>query len=340
MPFLPMRPFRVGLPFADPAFQKRIRETDIKLIHSHAPFVTGLMARRMARRRGIPHVTTFHSKYHEDFKRVVHSEALVRPMLKRLVAFYESADWVWAPNTSTTETLRSYGYHGRIDIVPSGTDMTAPTAEQFARYRAAGWDLLKARASRDFKLEGFAEAPIFMFVGQHRWEKNLNLIVRALAELQRRNVDFRAIFVGTGYAAEPLRREVNRRRLTSKVSFVGVVVDRERIKGLYALADLFLFPSLYDTVGLVVREAAAFGVPSVLVRGSSATEGIEDGREAFFTDNTPVAMADLLTELAADRERVRRVGEEARRRLDLSWRTIVERVYEKYREILESWSPP
>ena len=337
IPFLPMRPFRVGLPFLDRSFQRRLQATEMTLIHSHAPFVTGLMARRVARERGIPHITTFHSKYHEDFKRVVQSDTLVRPMLKRLVAFYESADAVWAPNESTTETLRSYGYRGRIDIVPSGTDMSAPTAEEFARYRSAGWELLRARAASDFRLEGFFEAPVFMFVGQHRWEKNLNLIVQSLGELHRRGVDFRALFVGTGYAVDAIRREVNRRQLASKVAFVGVVVDRERIKGLYALADLFLFPSLYDTVGLVVREAAAFGVPSVLVRGSSATEGIQDDREAFFTDNEPGAMADLLTELAHDRERVRRVGHEARGRLDLSWRTIVEQVYEKYREILDAW---
>lgn len=120
------------------------------------------------------------------------------------------------------------------------------------------------------------------------------------------------------------------------MSFVGVVVERERIKGIYALSDLFLFPSLYDTVGLVVREAAAFGVPSVLVRGSSATEGIENGREAFFTENDAADMAQLLESLSRDMSRVRRAGREAAARLDLSWRTIVGQVHEKYRDMIRS----
>jgi glycosyltransferase involved in cell wall biosynthesis len=190
---------------------------------------------------------------------------------------------------------------------------------------------------KNFELDGFDTAPVFLFVGQHRWEKNLDLIVKALDALNKRGTDFRALFVGTGYAADALKLETWWLGLSPKVSFLGMVVDRERIKGLYALADVFLFPSLYDTVGLVVREAAAFGVPSILVRGSSATEGIVDGREAFFTENRPESMADLLAELAGDMERVRRVGEEARRRLDLSWRTIVGKVYEKYQRILHDW---
>ena len=339
MPFLPMRPFRVGLPFLDPTFQRQLDSINFKLIHSHAPFVTGLMARKIALERGVPHISTFHSKYHEDFRRVFRSRTIVKELLKQVVAFFESADAVWAPNKSTAQTLWSYGYQGEIDIVPSGTDMSAPTPEELEQYRAAGWELFKSRVPAKFRLEGFDRAPVFLFVGQHRWEKNLDLIIETLDQLNRRGADFRMIFVGTGYASDQLRREVQRRELEEKVAFVGVVVDRERIKGLYALADLFLFPSLYDTVGLVVREAAAFGVPSVLVKGSSATEGIEDGREAFFTGNSAGEMADLLGELTKNMDRIRRVGEEARRRLDLSWRTIVSQVHQKYEAILADWSP-
>jgi 1,2-diacylglycerol 3-alpha-glucosyltransferase len=337
VPFLPMRPFRIGLPFLDQDFKEQIETVNFRLIHSHCPFVTGLMARKTARERGVPHVSTFHSKYHEDFLRVFKSKQVVKQLLKQVVSFYESADAVWTPNTSTAETLRSYGYRGEIDVVSSGTDMSSPTEAQMKHYKVAGWELLKDRVDKSFELDGFDQAPVFLFVGQHRWEKNLELIVKALDALNKRGRDFRALFVGTGYAVDALRLETWWHGLSPKVSFLGMVVDRERIKGLYALADIFLFPSLYDTVGLVVREAAAFGVPSILVRGSSATEGIVDGREAFFTDNRPEAMADLLGGLADDLPRVRRVGEEARQRLDLSWRTIVGRVYEKYQRILHDW---
>lgn len=338
LPFLPMRPFRLGLPVLDRDFQRQLDTMQFSIIHSHCPFVTGLMALRLARERGIPHVTTFHSKYHEDFLRVAKSRALVRQMLKFLVAFYDRADAVWAPNTPTARTLRSYGFTGPIDVVPSGTDMSAPDDDEMAHYRREGMTLLRQRVPADFDLSRLEELPVFLFVGQHRWEKNLELIIHSLDALNRRGVEFRAFFVGTGYAADALRRLTQRRGLSDKVSFVGVVVERERIKGLYALSDLFLFPSLYDTVGLVVREAAAFGVPSVLVRGSSATEGIEDGREAFFTENDATGMAALLESLSGDMERVRRVGREARNRLDLSWRTIVGQVHEKYREIIRSHS--
>lgn len=43
-------------------------------------------------------------------------------------------------------------------------------------------------------------------------------------------------------------------------------MEREILKRYYVAADLFLFPSLYDNAPLVIREAAALGTPSVLIR--------------------------------------------------------------------------
>lgn len=58
--------------------------------------------------------------------------------------------------------------------------------------------------------------------------------------------------------------------------FLGPVYDRDVIRAWYCRSDLFLFPSEFDTNGLVVREAAACGLGSVLVEGSCAAEGIVD----------------------------------------------------------------
>lgn len=66
--------------------------------------------------------------------------------------------------------------------------------------------------------------------------------------------------------------------------FTSPQYDRSVIRAWYCRGDLFLFPSTFDTNGLVVREAAACELASVLVRGSCAAEDITDGRNGFLIE--------------------------------------------------------
>ena len=70
--------------------------------------------------------------------------------------------------------------------------------------------------------------------------------------------------------------------------------DREIVRAWYTRADLLLFPSTFDTNGLVVREAAACGLGSLLVRGSCAAEGITDGRNGILIEENAASLAAVL----------------------------------------------
>lgn len=73
--------------------------------------------------------------------------------------------------------------------------------------------------------------------------------------------------------------------------FTGAIYDREELRVYYTAGDLFIFPSLYDTNGIVVREAAACGVASVMIKGSCAAEGITHMRTGILTEDDPQAIA-------------------------------------------------
>ena len=88
-------------------------------------------------------------------------------------------------------------------------------------------------------------------------------------------------------------------RSPGKCIFTGPVYDRDALRAWNTRADLFLFPSTFDTNGLVVREAAACGLASVLIEGSCAAEGITDGRNGFIIEETPEALAALLQKMPA-----------------------------------------
>lgn len=322
-----MKPFRLGMPWLDRRFMGKLRNARFDLVHTHCPFVSGRLARGASRRARVPMVATFHSKYRDDFRSATGSPSLTEIGVRYVVAFYSRASQVWAPNRATASTLRDYGYTGPVEIVPNGTDLEVPSSSEKSR--------LAERGRAALKLEG-TSVPIYLFVGQHRWDKNVELIFRALGLLNRRGSNFHMVFAGTGYAEKAMQRMCRAEGLSDNVTFLGLVLERERLKELYAAARLLLFPSLYDNAPLVMREAAGFAVPTVLVRGASAAEGVIDKQSGFLTENRPEAMAELLARLARRPEESERVGRGAQRDIYLHWRDVVDEVYRRYEDLVST----
>ena len=116
-------PYRYGFPSLDFKFQKQVAAQNFEILHAHCPFSSGDFALKTARRMGIPLVATFHSKYRDDFERVIPNKALVDYLVGKVVKFYESVDEVWVPQASVGETLREYGYKGTYEVVDNGTEL-------------------------------------------------------------------------------------------------------------------------------------------------------------------------------------------------------------------------
>lgn len=317
-------PYVTGIAELDPAFLARITKISFKIVHAHCPFASGLAALRIARLQKIPLVATFHSKYRDDFERVL-PKAAVELVMKGIVDFYEKADLVWVPQESVKEVIRDYGYKGEVEVMDNGSDLVADYPESF---------FAEARRRVGVGPDEF----VLLFVGQHIWEKNPRLIIEALALLP--DLPFRMFFAGNGYAAHAMRQLVSEKGLDDKVTFLGTIMDRRRLTDYYAAADLFLFPSLYDNAPLVVREAAALHTPAVMARGSTASAILTDGYNGFLTDNDAGALAALLRKLAADPGLVRKAGDAASRTIVRSWEDCVDEVLRRYNELLRSRGLP
>ena len=143
------------------------------------------------------------------------------------------------------------------------------------------------------------------------------------------------IFVGSGPDAEELQARVTELGLSGKVIFTGAIYDRNELRAWNTQADLFLFPSTYDTNGLVVREAAACGIASVLIRGSCAAEGITDLHNGYLIDENPQDMARCLREACKDMDRVHQVGQNAMDEIYLSWESAVHQAVDRYGDVIE-----
>lgn len=315
-------PYRAGIALFDIPFQKELKRTRFDLVHAHCPFSSGRIALKMARDRGIPVVATFHSKFYDDFKEALKSEAVSRLLLKNVIGFFERVDVVWTVNHSTAQTLREYGFQGNVEVVENGTD--------FFGAEEGGLDWIReerTQRSKDRTLE-------FLFVGQHIWHKNLRLLIQALGHAKKLGVRFRMTMVGEGNASQEIRQLVEQLGMSQDFHFTGRLTDRSTLRELYAQADLFLFPSVYDNAPLVVREAASMGCPSILVRGSNAAENVMDGVNGFLAPNEEFGFAAAIQAAVSDTDRLMRAGMQAGNSLVRSWESIVDEVAGRYAEIV------
>ena len=322
IPFRP--PYRYGLPFLDFRFMQQWRQMNFDLVHAHCPFTTGSLAYKISRRQQIPLVATFHSKYRQDFEHNVRCKSIVDAMVKHIIRFYEKADEVWIPLPAVEETLREYGYKGHVEVVENGNDFYASKAQ-----------VAVMRGAMREELGILPEETMLLYVGQHTWEKNISFILESLAQIKDKPFHF--FMVGTGYAVHAIRALIVQLGLSHRVTLLGCIHDRERLKRIYAAADLFLFPSLYDTCGLVVRESAAMHTPSVLLRESTAATAIADGENGFLTHNDPTDFAEQITYLMNHPEEMRRVGDRASKTISRSWESIIEEVALRYRDLKASY---
>ncbi|GEM_PF-37542 len=262
--------------------------------------------------RSIPAVLTVHDFVQERFPASMQRlnwlilKSLARPSWKRADAFLTGS-------VHSRDRLRKRVGPGReIRVVPHGPmDLPEPPAPRKAR----------ARVEARF---GIRE-PYLLYVGTLEPRKNLRTLVDALVLLEKEGPLDRQIVLagGEGWKSGDLPTAVERANLASRVVFTGAVTDEE-LANLYAGADLFVYPSLYEGFGLPVLEAMAMGVPVVSSRAPSLPEVVGEAG-ALFDPRNPADLASTLRLLLDDPGKRARMARAGRRRAKaFSWKRAAE----------------
>lgn len=310
-----------GIPIADPHYDARAARIPLDIVHAHSPFAAGQDALRLARHRGIPIIGEFHSRYYDDFYRLTRAEMLANIGVRFIVTFYEHCDEVWTVSQSSAETLADYGYHGSVRVIENGTPDVMPS------------EVNRTLAKTTFCLP---EDHILLYCGQIDRKKNIRCILRACALLKRKGERFTLVLAGQGPDARALESEAEELGILENTVFTGHITNDSLLYGLYEAADLFLFPSLYDTSGMVVREAAAMETPSVVVRGSAAAEPIIDGENGYLCPDSPEGLCAVIERAFSNREENSAIGKAARKTIYTSWSSIIDKALERYAALTES----
>lgn len=319
MPMLIEKEYMLGLPEIAFRAAHLLESLPLDLVHAHCPFASGTLALMTARKMDIPLVATFHSKYADDFAQRLKAENAGKIAAWYTAKFYAQADEVWTVNKSTAQTLMEYGYRGPVTVMPNGCDFLP---------------MERTRANRQKVLQQhrLPDRPLLLFVGRLVEQKNVSLLLQALGMIK--HVDCSLMLVGDGENMPAYVKLASEMGVADRVRFTGPIRDRDALQKIYAAADLFTLPSVYDTDGLVKREAAACGCPSALIEGSNAAEGIVDGVNGFTSGLDTAAYAAMLEKVLANPDLLRSAGDAACKTVYISWEQVVDRVAEEYKRII------
>ena len=316
--------YRVGVPF-DPESLVRLRKKKFDLMHIHAPFASSVLVSTLNHHPRVPTVLTYHTRFDIDIEKRVPAAPLRKLAMEFLSRNVHAVDEIWVVTERCGKALRDIGYEGSYRLMENGTDFPKGVA-------------LKEKTDALREQYGLREdVPVFMFVGRLMWYKNIRIILDSLKILHEGGQDFRAFIIGEGYDAPEIETYSNDCGLADKVIFTGPIRDREYLRTFFSVCDLFLFPSTYDTCGIVVKEAAACDCPSLLVEGSCAAEGVVHNVSGFLAEENAVSCASVMAAAIRDRAQLKQVGRCAGEQLYLSWDEAVDRAYARYQEILQKY---
>jgi len=273
--FKPYPDYRIALfNFFSPL--KLVKEKKIDVIHSHGIATTGLAAIQTSQKLGIPAFATFHTIVPEAVHYISKDEKvknlLSRAAWKYLRWYYSHYKQVFVPSNFVKKMLAAHNIHNTT-LLPSGIDTR--------KFSEKNTDPKLIR--KKFNIP--KSSPVILHTGRVALEKGLDLLIESAQSIL--NIMPKSVFliVGKGPAENNYKDLVAKKGLEKHFIFTGYVPE-DLLLSAYATADALVFPSVFDTQGLVVLEAMGMGTPAVVRKNSAASEMIEDGVDGFvFSDH-------------------------------------------------------
>jgi 1,2-diacylglycerol 3-alpha-glucosyltransferase len=309
--------------------QNRIRGLQFDVIHTHTPLVLGILAMYWHPIKRVPLIHTYHTLF-EDFMPFYFPLCYLPPRVARTFAHWLSMnvfhwycnnfDRVVAPSHQVADILCNYYLRCPVDVVPTGIEI-----ERFQNG--------DGQRIRDEWRIGPQEK-LLLFTGRVCFEKNVELLVRTMPYILRREPLVRLAIVGQGPAESTLKRLANELGIASHVHFAGYRPYTE-MADIYAAGDLFLFASQTETQGLVTVEAMASGTPVVAVRGPGTLDVLKKETGGLLCAPDEADLANQVVRLLQDPALyVQKTGEARKRADDFSSLTMARRMLQVYESVL------
>lgn len=320
--------------FFPPAVQRRIKEMELDMVHVFTPSQIGLVGVKAAKKNNIPlviqHCTDiyeFVDHYPAVLPGALALAGIVFPMSVRLrghdlleiaklykpragvtkwnkdiiesviTILYSKADAVIALCRKSCKQLKSWQYDDyqyELVLMPNGVNaLPRPTKAEVKAFREQ-WNLAE-------------DDEIFGFVGRLGEEKNLPLLIKSFERhIAKKRPKAKLLFVGDFEYRKTLEEMAAATKYADRIIFTGAM-PREKLGLAYSVLDVFAFPSLKDTQGWVLHEAAHAGLPIVLV-DKELSEVVQDGVNGFIANDNPTSFGRSIITLLEDANKRQEFG--------------------------------
>ena len=247
---------------------KKIKAIHPDFIHIATEGPVGFFARWWCERNRIPYNTSYHTKFPEFLNKLYGVPVAWTYWYMRW--FHRHSERVLVTTESMRKDLDSRGFKNLV-VWSRGVDRTIQPTVTRSSYRTR---------------------PRLLSVGRLSKEKGLDDLIQF-------QEDYDLIIVGDG----PYRAELERK--LPKATFLGYLHDQELVDQ-YALADVFVFPSVTDTFGVVIIEALAQGCPVAAYPVAGPIDIIKNGVTGYLDNNLAQSVRNCL---ALNNDRIKQASQ-------------------------------
>ncbi len=254
---------------------KLLRGDRPDIVHTHHPFYIGLLARFIARYFDVPLVYTYHTRYDMHLGSYLSflPPDLATGMIRNNVdAFCKTADLVLSPSRAVAQGLMHRLPYLNVAVLPTGLSEIPQSTLTRTEIRK--------------RLQIPMHKTVLLTVCRVAIEKNLPLLIQAIRQLDEQYV---LMVVGGGIFLQTLKSLARQEGVLHKIRFMGMV-PRDELGTYYQAADIFVFPSVTETQGIVFLEALSFGLPIVSVESDASREWVAPD-VGILTQNDPLSLS-------------------------------------------------
>lgn len=243
-----------------------------------------LPGRRYARKNRVPYLAEYHTDVY-NFSATYPGWQWLRSVVQQsrlLSHLYHQLDATICPSGAARQSCQDMGIKNTQVIPFFGTDISTYSPQRRNRQWLEPWLTPKEQ-----------DHQTIVFLGRLGFEKRVDLLIEAFAQLKQRQPNCSLLIVGDG----PADVVSSLKKLAAPIPdihFTGFLMGETKANVLSS-CDLFCSPSPYETFGLTVVEAMASGVPVVTVNSGAVAEYLVDGKNAYLVPpNNVTELADRM----------------------------------------------
>lgn len=312
---------RIPTPIPDKIWWK-IFNLDYDIIHADGNGFFSLIGLFVARRKKIPYIFTFHTLF-SQYTHYVFNGKLISPKLINfgLKKFGNLCDGIIVPSDKMQDELIAIGIKKPIEVIPSFIDL-----DKF-NISKKGFLHQKYKIPKQHK--------ILLSVGRLEKEKNFEFVINCFQQITKHYSDVHLVIAGEGSSRKKLERMARELMLDKQIHLIGDI-DMDIMPLVYNDADIFVFSSTTETQGLCVLEAAASGLPLVLVNDSAYKGMVADKKNGFSLPLDAKQFVDKIILLLKDSKTRKMFGEKSKQlvRSNFEQEHLVNELIELYKSYI------